>query len=213
MAEDDERRAEAHDHAEYDVSRLLALSDGVFAIAMTLLVLDLPVPQLPHPSNLDLLHALRGVVPNALAFAISFVLVGTYWVGHRNLLRGLARTDGALVWLNLFLLLLVCVVPFTAGLISHYGDLATAVIVYAANLGLLSLLTLALRLRTWRARLLAGPPSRAQRWRGLMLSVVGIVVFGGSIPIAVYSPSLAEQIWLLVFVAGLFGRGRRAPTG
>src|SRR5438105_426474 len=112
MAEDDEGRQGRHHQHEYDVGRVLALSDGVFAIAMTLLVLGIPVPQFNQPiSDARLLSALDDIQPQLLSFGLSFLLVGVYWVGHRRLFRGLVRTDAWLVWLNLFMLLFVCLVP------------------------------------------------------------------------------------------------------
>src|SRR5262245_35115433 len=110
MAEDDERRQQVVDHDQYEVGRLLALSDGVFAIAMTLLVLGIPVHPLTDPSDTELQGALRNVLPDVGSFALSFLLVGTYWMAHRRLLKGVVRTDARLVWLNLFMLLLVCMV-------------------------------------------------------------------------------------------------------
>ena len=209
MAEQDEHRTGSQVRDDYDVGRLLALSDGVFAIAMTLLVLALPVPRLVNATEQNLIAALEDAIPNAVGFAVSFVLVGTYWIGHRSLLKGLVRTDGLLVWLNLFMLLLVCLVPFTAGVISSYGNFATAVILYAANLALVSVLSVALRVRTWRGGLLAVPPSRPERRAGLVPSLLGIVVFGGSIPIAPFNPTLAEFTWLLLFLTGLLTRRQR----
>jgi len=196
------------DHDQYEVGRLLALSDGVFAIAMTLLVLGIPVPQLTNPSDTDLQGALRNVLPDVGSFALSFLLVGTYWMAHRRLLKGVVRTDARLVWLNLFMLLLVCMVPFTAAVLSRYGSLATAVIIYAANLALLGLSSLVLRLQSWL--LLSVPPSRREREGTLIISLVGVAVFAISIPIALWSPSLGEYSWLLVFVVGvIFGRRLR----
>ena len=217
MTEDDERRPVPPPQASresvlqddsYDVGRLLALSDGVFAIAMTLLVLGIPVPQLTDPSDTDLQGALRHVLPDVGSFALSFVLVGTYWMAHRRMLKGIVRTDARLVWLNLFMLLLVCLVPFTAALLSRYGSLATAVIIYAANLGLLGLSSLVLRLQSWL--LVSAPPSRQERERTLIISLVGVAVFAISIPIALWSPSLGEYSWLLLLVVGvIFGRRLR----
>ena len=208
MAEDDERRQQVVDHDQYEVGRLLALSDGVFAIAMTLLVLGIPVPQLTNPSDTDLQGALRNVLPDVGSFALSFLLVGTYWMAHRRLLKGVVRTDARLIWLNLLMLLLVCMVPFTAAVLSRYGSLATAVIIYAANLALLGLSSLVLRLQSWL--LLSVPPSRREREGTLIISLVGVAVFAISIPIALWSPSLGEYSWLLVFVVGvIFGRRLR----
>jgi len=208
MAEDDERRQQVVDHDQYEVGRLLALSDGVFAIAMTLLVLGIPVPQLTNPSDTDLQGALRNVLPDVGSFALSFLLVGMYWMAHRRLLKGVVRTDARLIWLNLLMLLLVCMVPFTAAVLSRYGSLATAVIIYAANLALLGLSSLVLRLQSWL--LLSVPPSRREREGTLIISLVGVAVFAISIPIALWSPSLGEYSWLLVFVVGvIFGRRLR----
>ena len=224
MAEDDDRRPAPPPPASpgtpptgrgrvlredsYDVGRLLALSDGVFAIAMTLLVLGIPVPQLTDPTDAGLQNALRHVLPDVGSFALSFVLVGTYWMAHRRLLKGVVSTDAGLVWLNLFMLLLVCMVPFTAALLSRYGSLATAVIIYAANLGLLGLSSLVLRLKSWP--LTGVPPSRYERQGAVITSLVGVAVFAISIPIALRSPSLGEYSWLLLLVVGvIFGRRSR----
>lgn len=205
MAEHDDRRQQMVDQDAYEVGRLLALSDGVFAIAMTLLVLGIPVPQLVNPSEADMQGALRNALPAVGSFALSFVLVGVYWMGHRRLLKGVVRTDVRLTWLNLLMLLLVCIVPFTAALLSRYGDLATAVIIYAANLALLGLLSLALRLQSWL--LVSVAPSRRERAGTIITSLFGTAVFAASIPIALRSPDLAKYSWLLLLpVGGLFGR-------
>ena len=202
MAEEDEHRSALADRDDYEVGRLLALSDGVFAIAMTLLVLGLPVPKLVHETDRDLLAALHNLEPNAAAFALSFILVGLYWANHRRFLRGLVRTDGILLLLNLLVLLLVCVVPFTAGVLSIHGRLTTAVVLYASNLVLLGLANTALQVQTWRGRLVAGVPGRRQRAEALTLSLLGVAVFAASIPIAFLSPTRAEQMWLVLVLIG-----------
>ena len=208
MAEHDDRRQQMVDQDAYEVGRLLALSDGVFAIAMTLLVLGIPVPQLVNPSEADMQGALRNALPAVGSFALSFVLVGVYWMGHRRLLKGVVRTDVRLTWLNLLMLLLVCIVPFTAALLSRYGDLATAVIIYAANLALLGLLSLALRLQSWL--LVSVAPTRRERAETIITSLFGTAVFAASIPIALRSPELAKYSWLvLLLVGGVFGRRPR----
>jgi uncharacterized membrane protein len=82
-----------------DPSRVLALSDGVFAIIMTLLVLDIRVPQLSLGKSLA--AALGELRPSVTAFVISFIVAGMYWVGHRDLFGLIRRTDRGLVWLNI----------------------------------------------------------------------------------------------------------------
>jgi uncharacterized membrane protein len=197
MAEDDDRRRS--EHGEYDVGRMLALSDGVFAIAMTLLVLNIPLPpeQLPQHTNAALLAALQHVKGNVLVFAFSFVLVGVNWMRHRQLLRGVVRTDGLLVWCNLLLLLLVCVVPFTTGVLSRHGDLPLGAILYAANMALIVLAGLALRARAWTSDLFGRRPEPAEMRGSVIDSLAAAGVFVASIPVAFVNPTAAELLWLV----------------
>ena len=134
MAEDDERHDESpatqddgHDGG-YGLGRLLALSDGVFAIAMTLLVLSIPVPELGNRvTNQQVTEAVLNLAPNLTAFAVSFLIVGNYWrAHHRNFRRG-ERVDERLLWLNLLVLLFVCLVPFSTDFLIHYGQTTTAI--------------------------------------------------------------------------------------
>lgn len=207
MAEDDENRRRRGEHGAYDVGRLLALSDGVFAIAMTLLVLNIPVPDLPsHTTNAALLAALNNISGNVLAFALSFVLVGVNWMRHRQLLRGVVRTDGPLVWCNLLMLLLVCVVPFTTGVLSRYGDLPTGAILYAANMALMAVAGLALRARAWTADLFGRRPEAADMRASVIESLVAAGVFLASIPVAILSPMAAELFWLTQIVVPVWRR-------
>ena len=207
MAEEDEH---SERQAQYDLGRILALSDGIFAIAMTLLILDVPVPQLVAPHDADLLRALRGEESNLLAFALSFWLVATMWVNHRQLLRDVVRTSSRLLWLNVLLLLLICLVPFSAGVLSRYGFLTTGVSVYAANMVALTAVTAGMRVVSWTGGLLAPAPTPQQRRRALVQPLVGLVVFGASIPLSVAHPSWAELIWLALTWPLLLRLGGRA---
>jgi uncharacterized membrane protein len=180
----------------YGVARLIGLSDGIFAIAMTLLVLDLPVPQLAHPTDADLAQALADLGPNFASFVLSFALVGLNWMNHHRLLRNVARADTRLMQLNLAFLLLVCVVPFTAATLSRYGDQATGVIVYAANLCLMALVSAATRLHLSRARLLDPEPGPAQLHESLANIMGTLAVFLVSMAIALWRPDIAKFFWL-----------------
>ncbi|HLZ29417.1 MAG TPA: TMEM175 family protein [Chloroflexota bacterium] len=194
MGED--RVAAQAGHDAYGVARVIALSDGIFAIATTLLVLDLPIPQLLHATNADLLNALVDLRPNFASFVLSFVLVGLNWINHHRLFRGVVRTDPRLMQLNLAQLLVVCLVPFTAALLARYGELATAVVFYASNLCLMGILSTLMRLHLMRAGLLDPDPGPGQLRRSLFTSLSSVAVFGASIPIAFWNPNLAEFVWL-----------------
>jgi len=201
VADDDERMQRGHRDDQYDVGRLLALSDVIFAVAMTLLVVGIPVPVLTDATDRDLQGAVRNLLPNLIAFGVSFAVVGLYWTVHRRVLRGVVRTDGAAASVNLLLLLLVCLVPFSAALLSHYGDLATAVVLYASNLALIGVFTLGLRIRTWQY--LRTPATARQRRAAVASSLTNVAVFGLSIPIALRNPGYGELFWLLFFPAQL----------
>lgn len=138
--EDEERPVHrGEDESAYSVGRLLAFSDGVFAIAITLLVLNIPVPDLRSPSADALRDALVEAGGRVVTFAWSFALVGLYWVLHHRLYRRLHRVDGRLLWLNLLLLFTVCLIPFSAAVMGRYGDLVPAFEVYCGNLAALGI--------------------------------------------------------------------------
>ncbi|HEX4245834.1 MAG TPA: TMEM175 family protein [Acidimicrobiales bacterium] len=100
-----------------DRSRLEAFSDGVFAVAITLLALNLTVA---GPGHGRLLHLLGHAWPAFAAYVVSFFTIGVIWVNHRSLFSGLARIDRLLLFLNLLLLLFVVAIPFTTATLADY---------------------------------------------------------------------------------------------
>jgi uncharacterized membrane protein len=127
----------------HDPARVLALSDGVFAIIITLLVLEVHVPELTQGQALN--QTLAEVHPSLVAFVISFVLAGMYWVGHRDLFALIRRTDRGLVWLNILYLLPLCLLPFAAGLLGRYDTEPVALRIY----GLLLVVIAGMRVVMW----------------------------------------------------------------
>ena len=94
-------------------SRLEAFSDGVFAIVITLLVLDIHVPTTTNIS----IQTLRPLLPHVASFILSFIIVGVYWVAHHHMLHFIKQVDRKLLWLNLLLLLCVVFIPFPTSLL------------------------------------------------------------------------------------------------
>ena len=127
----------------HDPARVLALSDGVFAIIVTLLVLEIHVPELAQGQSLN--QALSEVRPSLTAFVISFVLAGMYWVGHRDLFALIRRTDRGLVWLNILFLLPLCLLPFAAGMLGRYDREPVALRIY----GLVLVVIAVMRVVIW----------------------------------------------------------------
>ena len=124
--------------AGQSVERLAALSDGVFAVAMTLLVLDLRVPAMESiHSESDLRHALLALSPRLLMYLMSFITLGIFWVGQQTQLNHLARSDRSLSWIHISFLFAVSITPFSTTLLAEFPRYRTALLAYWINILLL----------------------------------------------------------------------------
>ena len=126
------------------LQRIEALSDGVFAIAMTLLILDIKVPtsEVIHAEG-DLIKASFGLTPKLLSYFLSFITLGIYWAAQSTQFHFITKSDRRLNWINLFFLLFVSLIPFTTAFLSQYITFRFAIFVYWLNIIMLGL-TLAL---------------------------------------------------------------------
>jgi uncharacterized membrane protein len=200
-------QAEGDERSRTGVSRLLAFSDGVFAIAITLLVLDLGVAD--NLTDEELSDELVDQLPNVFAALLSFALIGRFWVAHHRLYTPVVRADTWLLVLNLLFLAPIAFLPFGARLIAEYGTESVAVIVYA---GLVAVCGLFEALMWWhivRRRLTRPPPDRTE----VINTYIGILLPAGlfllSIPIALISAPAALYSWLLLLVVGPVRRWHR----
>jgi uncharacterized membrane protein len=115
--------------------RIEALADGVFAIALTLLILDIKVPVLgPGEGGAALARKLADLWPKFAAFVVSFLILGVCWVGHHAQLHYVRRADRAFLWMNLLFLLAISAMPFSAALLGEHYEYPVAVVVYCGNL-------------------------------------------------------------------------------
>ena len=130
--------------AGQSLERLAALSDGIFAVAMTLLVLDLRVPVSSISERIvneqDLWSALAKLGPNVLPYLMSFLTLGIFWVGQQTQLNFFSKSDRHLTWIHLAFLLAVTLMPFSTGLLAAYITLRLALIVYWLNIFLLGII-------------------------------------------------------------------------
>jgi uncharacterized membrane protein len=185
--------------AGLSTDRVETLADGVFAIAMTLLVFAITVPELA-PNALDRLPAkLLDLWPKLLAYAISFIVLGIFWIGHHNQFFYIRRANRSFLWLNIIFLMFVAFIPFSAALLGRYPSQRIAVIVYGANLIVVGL---ALYLIWWYAtsrRRLVDPDLDAVRigiaTRRILMGPVAYLL---AIVLAVVSIPLAIAIYALV---------------
>lgn len=123
---------EPHGVRDYNLERLIMLSDGVFAIAITLLAIDLKAP--PH-WNGSLASLLDGIGDMLAAYGFSFAVVAVNWVMHRRTFRYLTRSDGALTVLNFVVLGLITLLPFITQLLSERGAHSDALLLYVGLIG------------------------------------------------------------------------------
>ena len=126
----------SHPTARLGTGRIEALCDGVFAIIMTLLVFDIKLPQVPPD---ELLTSILMLWPSFIGYAISFVLLGIYWVGHRAQFQFILYADQNLHWLNMLFFAMCGLTPFSTGLLSQYHDQWLAVALYGLNLSLIGI--------------------------------------------------------------------------
>lgn len=116
-------------------SRIEALSDGVFAIAMTLLILGIRVPDLPTPvTGAVLWRALVALAPHLAGYVVSFVILGTLWIGQHNQFHLIQWVDRWSLWLNIFFLACIAFLPFATSLLAEYNDQPLASLVFAGTL-------------------------------------------------------------------------------
>lgn len=134
-------------------SRVEALTDGVFAVAMTLLVFEIKVPGLLREASASgLARKLVALWPNFVGYAISFFILAIYWVGHHNQFHFIRRTDRPFLWLNVVFLFFVTLIPFSAALISAHPDEFIAIAFYGCNLIAVGLLLYSIWLYATRNR-------------------------------------------------------------
>ncbi len=193
-----------------DLGRIVSLSDGVFAFALTLLVLSLTVPVLSfpagtHPSDQEISGRLGAALQNDyvafLGYAFAFFLIANWWLVHHRMFSSIRRYDSTLVGLNMIILLEVAVMPFVLSVYSAYSDTQVAVILFAASQAATgSTFALLWWWATENHRLvdkgLSAELVRYTRMRGL----VAPIVFGASIAVSFVSLGLAEVFWIFMFI-------------
>ena len=189
------RFARGNDSVEFD--RVLYFSDAVFAIAMTLLVVQIGVPAV---SGDELGEALRDKSQEILSFFITFVVIGYYWLAHHRMFSQLRGVDSRLMMINLVYLATIAFMPFPSALVGQYEDEPITVIIYAVTLGVASALEAAMFVHARRRDLLKMQVPDDVAHHALRASLVPVVVFAISIPIALFNPTLALLSWLLIFV-------------
>ena len=179
-------------------ARIQALTDGVYAIAMTILVLGLKVPRTAHNST-AVIKALLHLQLRLTDLTISFFLLAVFWTIHHRHFQAIKRVDATLIWLNMFSLLFVILIPFSTTLYGEYHTVVAGAVFFELNILILGLL----KYRQWtyatnKNRLVDLELTRSDRIRGRMLNLVTPVVAVAAIATAFVTPNYSTMLFLLV---------------
>jgi TMEM175 potassium channel family protein len=201
---------------EVEFGRIVAFSDGVFSIAITLLVLNLGIRKGLTEGQID--NELWNQRDLLFAYAISFAVIGRFWLVHHRFFSEVRAFDGRLIALNLVYLGSVVLIPFSSELLGEYGGTTTAVVFYSVNLAAVVLIGLLMHVDA-RHRGLTKIDDVAHRETQIRSTyIAGIFLI--SIPVAYFSPDVAPYLWLVLFLdpssrlarrrSGADGEGDRA---
>jgi uncharacterized membrane protein len=192
--------------------RVLWFSDGVFAIAITLLVVDIRVPS-PAGRPIDSSAALHAALPEILSFAISFAVIGLFWLGHHSMFGHITVINRTLLLLNLLFLATIAFLPFPTALLSAVHDQVTATVFYASCVAAAGLAEAAIWIYAISARsLMRGRVDPRVRRYYLARLLALPLVFGLTIPVALASPQTAAYLWLTLIPLAVFARRTMAPA-
>jgi uncharacterized membrane protein len=194
-----------------DRDRIVNLSDGVFAIAITLLILDIRVPDIPETMvSSQLPGALLSLWPKYLGYILSFVGISTFWIIHHSIFRTIRSYNRIILYLNLLFLMVVAFVPFPTSLLGEYGNHQLPVAIYAATLAVGRLLLTAIHWYTARNDRLLGEPQDPATVRFFLIRGLTIpVIFLLSIVISFFSVSVAIWTWFVMLAVDTVVTHRR----
>lgn len=200
---DSSRSAYSRESVEFN--RVLAFSDGVFAIAMTLLVVSIAVPRLTDGSDVgELADGLNDLTSSFVSFFVSFAVIGRYWLAHHEFFGLLGRIDTRAISINLFYLAFIAFLPFPTAVLGDYFENPLSIVLYAGTVSIISGLEVVAFAHAYRAGLLRRTISpEVYRW-GALNSLSPVVFFILSMPIAFLSTTLAAISWFLVVPWALF---------
>ena len=200
--------SEAPAERRFDYDRTVALSDGVFAIALTLLVLNIGVPVLGSGHEGVLGQRLLDHGEEYSSYALGFAVIGLLWVRHHTFFREIDHIDRRLTVMNLVYLGLIAFLPYPTRILGLYGSQPAAVIMYATVTATVSIVARIQTVHALRARLLTEAGRREVRRRENWAIVPAVFIV--SIPIALASPRAALYCWSLLFILPFLQRRLRA---
>lgn len=188
----------------YDKSRVINFSDAVFSIAMTLLVLEVAVPSFSEIRSQNLGQVLTNRIPDFIGLFVSFLVSGLYWVAHLRIMRYVSAVNGRLLWINIFLLLSIVLLPFSTALFVNGFDYAGPFMFYCLNLAVIGILNNWMLWYVYRKEKgETGFTKHYYVWyRNRGLNVIFVWLIG--VFLVATAPSIARLIFIFIFINQFF---------
>jgi uncharacterized membrane protein len=187
-------QAKSREENEVEFSRIVAFSDGVFAIAITLLVLNLTLDDV---SRDEVWEGIWDQRENFLAYGISFAVIGRFWLVHHRFFGEVRAFDGRLLWLNMLYLAFIVLIPFSSQVLGDFGGETASIVIYAVNLIAVILVGMWMFVDAQGAGLTSANASTRRESIVRALYIAGVFLI--SIPVAFIAPSWAPLLWLVLF--------------
>lgn len=188
--------------SQSDIQRLTALSDGIFAVAMTLLAFNVHLP--PSSAGAQLSQELLRMSGEAAGLLLSFAIAAMFWISHLRIFQMLQRVDFGFGLLNFALLLSIVLLPISTSLSTSFPQSTTAKFVFGGNLVLISLMTMSLWIYGCSRRLLAVPSLYSREsLLELVPSIFSTLIFSSSLLTMLWKPWLGPYLWSCAFVSPL----------
>lgn len=191
--------------------RLEALTDGIFAVAMTLLVIELKIPETAQITSVDrLVAALWHLFPKFIAWLISFIVLAIFWVSHHRLFHFVRLVDGKLTWITIGYLAFVSLMPFSSALTGEYGGALVSQIFYSINMALLGMMALLKSRYVHLHPEICGAPMPLGIYKGARLRTVGLIVVAIIAVVITWAlpgkGAIGNIAFMLMIVFGKIGR-------
>jgi len=185
------------------LERAVGFSDAVFAVAITLLILTIVVPEVSDVSQLR--QELVDLWPKFVGFFISFVIIGAFWMSHHSMFALIRRSTPGLLWMNLFLLMFIVLLPFSTDLMSEYNSSVLAVVFYDINMVVVAFsLSLLWWYASYRNDLVDEAVSPAVRKHLLLTYLSMTLVFCLSIAIAFVNIPVSQYFYFALIPSSMF---------
>lgn len=187
----------------FSSTRIEAFSDGVIAIIITLMILEIKIPDMHHePADFNMWHALKPLLPHVIAYLLSFVLLGIYWVNHHNFFHKIQYADRRLLWLNLNLLFWFSLIPIPTAILGDHPLKPESCILYGAVQFLCSASFTYMGVYANKKELFTGKVPEAVRKKNMARNRMSLILYALAIGLSYVSVYISFVIFF--YIAALF---------